>query len=397
MCLYGKFDAHIATCQVPVLIWIPTEYPIMAPYVCIDLESLQNSKIKASEYVDTNGTLYLPMLSSWDPETCNVFKLVHELSVVINEDPIIVSNLTNLEEQLPQLRLLETPLAIANTGSPALPPRPPKPPKETGPLHINSNTSNNDVPQIPSLPPRPHNGIAMDYAPTPSASVSPDIPPRPPLPTKPTEKHKSHEVPETPSGSHIETIASVFEQPDLIDSGTAPLEDPDYHQALQDLQRTLNELSSLDKNAATEAFRRREATIRNAIKQFESICEYESNTYDQLQKTAGENKQLVIEEIKKLDGEIKKGHKYLEQNMDVIDPNKLATTETVALNQLYELVAKDHAISDTIYALSKRMNRNIITLETFMKKIRDLARDQFLTREHTNKIILLLGPEKTEK
>ncbi|KAL0076313.1 Vps23 core domain-containing protein [Phycomyces blakesleeanus] len=59
---------------------------------------------------------------------------------------------------------------------------------------------------------------------------------------------------------------------------------------------------------------------------------------------------------------------------------------TVVYNQMFDLVADDNAVVDTIYYLSKALNSECIDLATFMKCTRSLAREQFMKRALLKKI-----------
>ncbi|KAF7732495.1 hypothetical protein EC973_003241 [Apophysomyces ossiformis] len=59
---------------------------------------------------------------------------------------------------------------------------------------------------------------------------------------------------------------------------------------------------------------------------------------------------------------------------------------TVVYNQMFELVADDNAIVDTIYYLAEALSSERIDLATFMKCTRSLAREQFMKRALMKKI-----------
>jgi len=61
------------------------------------------------------------------------------------------------------------------------------------------------------------------------------------------------------------------------------------------------------------------------------------------------------------------------------------------------IVAEDHAIEDTIYVLSKALDRDQIKLEPFMKHTRTLAREQFLKKALVVKISSHLAYNETKK
>ena len=48
---------------------------------------------------------------------------------------------------------------------------------------------------------------------------------------------------------------------------------------------------------------------------------------------------------------------------------------------LLELIVEDEALKDTIYALGHLLNEGTISLEVYLKKVRDLSRKQFVVRQ----------------
>jgi len=54
--------------------------------------------------------------------------------------------------------------------------------------------------------------------------------------------------------------------------------------------------------------------------------------------------------------------------------------------QMLELVAQNAAIEDALYHLDKALANNSVDLLVFLKKVRELAREQFMCAAHVNKI-----------
>ncbi|KAI7901444.1 Vps23 core domain-containing protein [Cokeromyces recurvatus] len=113
--------------------------------------------------------------------------------------------------------------------------------------------------------------------------------------------------------------------------------------------------------------------------------------------------ELCIEQEFRALNDIKDRLKYnnsiLEKGLKEIDPiiervNSMPDVQvdeticgtTVVANQLFELVADDNAISDTVYFLAKALNSERIDLATFMKYTRMLSREQFMKRALIKKI-----------
>ncbi|KAJ3046509.1 hypothetical protein HK097_000804, partial [Rhizophlyctis rosea] len=74
------------------------------------------------------------------------------------------------------------------------------------------------------------------------------------------------------------------------------------------------------------------------------------------------------------------------RGMPDVNPDELVVGRGAGVSQLFDLVADEYAIDDTIYCLSNAMNREVITLNLFMKHVRALARDQFMRRALIRKI-----------
>ncbi|ANB15598.1 ubiquitin-binding ESCRT-I subunit protein STP22 [Sugiyamaella lignohabitans] len=60
--------------------------------------------------------------------------------------------------------------------------------------------------------------------------------------------------------------------------------------------------------------------------------------------------------------------------------------ENIVFNQLYDVVCDDLAIEDTLYVLDKALDNGRVKLDTYLKHIRSLAREQFMKRALSNKI-----------
>ncbi|GAA6016601.1 hypothetical protein JCM11491_006011 [Sporobolomyces phaffii] len=82
-----------------------------------------------------------------------------------------------------------------------------------------------------------------------------------------------------------------------------------------------------------------------------------------------------------------------ERKGDGVDVDEIVCGSTVVYTQLLDLVAEDAALEDTIYALGRGLNSGTanIDLDQFLKRVRALAREQFIKRATINKILLGLA------
>ncbi|KAG0366172.1 hypothetical protein BGZ54_005719 [Gamsiella multidivaricata] len=64
---------------------------------------------------------------------------------------------------------------------------------------------------------------------------------------------------------------------------------------------------------------------------------------------------------------------------------------SVVHNQLFELVAEENAIEDTIYILGQALIQDKVELNVYMKHLRNLAREQFMKKALIKKVKTQLG------
>ncbi|BGP22669.1 ESCRT-I complex subunit TSG101 [Rhodotorula toruloides] len=76
-----------------------------------------------------------------------------------------------------------------------------------------------------------------------------------------------------------------------------------------------------------------------------------------------------------------------------VEVDEIVCGSTVVYTQLLDLVAEDAALEDTIYALGRGLNSGTanIDLDRFLKRVRLLAKEQFVIRATINKILLGLA------
>ncbi|SCZ97415.1 BZ3500_MvSof-1268-A1-R1_Chr4-2g07199 [Microbotryum saponariae] len=73
--------------------------------------------------------------------------------------------------------------------------------------------------------------------------------------------------------------------------------------------------------------------------------------------------------------------------------DEIVCSSTIVYKQLLDLITEDAALEDTIYHLGRGLNSDVakIDLDQFLKRVRSLARDQFIRRALINKILLGLA------
>merc|ERR1712032_1324655 len=105
----------------------------------------------------------------------------------------------------------------------------------------------------------------------------------------------------------------------------------------------------------------------------------EVDSLHSINKEVQESKEL-LEDTEKLAMECDEiqSKEFTRENIDEvveIDPSH---------KMLLELIIADEAIKDTVYALGHLLNEGNLSLEIYLKKIRDLSRKQFVIRQKIN-------------
>lgn len=92
-----------------------------------------------------------------------------------------------------------------------------------------------------------------------------------------------------------------------------------------------------------------------------------------------------IRRVMEMDGRLEKW--MAEQaSRPVIPVDDLVEAADPPSRQMLELVAENAAIEDALYHLDKALAKNSVDLQVFLKKVRELAREQLMCVAHVNKI-----------
>lgn len=408
LCLYGGIHIEQGL-DVPVLIWIPESYPIAKPLLFIDLELLgKDLQLATNESVEPDGRVHTRLLRQWNPQSANLFNVIQDLADMCNAiapiQPVTFSSTV-------------APGTTDAEKSPPVPPKPALPPKTTdNAIKFAGQTSSipgpNGIPKIPERMPLQNPTQETDTTIRPSkASINPTgngtMGP-PPLPEKPQQSNALHDqlrqlnLQEPPhhddhanpvqntQRTFVDAVPNEVPMVDLLDSmDEKPVSDA-YTQSLEKLKMTIHELSTLDQNYKKEQIESRIPQLQTAIKQFDDLYNHESEKLNWIKSSIIESRESLQKGIEDVDKETLLVEKFIAENGTTLDSNTVYTTEVPALDQLYTLVARDRALTDTIQVLARLLNCGALEFDAFIKKVRELARDQFMARLHIRKIIALL-------
>lgn len=364
LCLYGTLyrpqtqeDATIASNEVPILIWIDDKYPLEHPQCYVDMENIGDEwMVNVGKHIDSNGQIYLPFFQNWDDKDSqyNIINTIKELQIIINKEIL-------LRRKQP---LLPPKMKQPSSASPSLPSAPSVPPP---------------IPARSQFPVPTHQEVS------PSGSLSTPLPPPPPPPAPPIRPPQLEKKPQIATSP--QPVIDLMDN-DLL--STLSTGDSAHQTHIDELSQLLNELKLTEQDKINQVHHTRLPTIDEAIKKFQNTLIYENDNIQTIKSQLQVNKETITQRMKELDQlEMSWPQKYTMAGLDEDHP--LQITETLGLNQLYDLMSQDMALEDTIAILSELLNKNRITLDIFTRKIRDLAKQQFMIRLRIEKIYSLLN------
>ncbi|KAJ1970960.1 suppressor protein stp22 of temperature-sensitive alpha-factor receptor and arginine permease [Dimargaris xerosporica] len=195
-------------------------------------------------------------------------------------------------------------------------------------------------------------------------------PPNLPLPPVPQPGNESHD--------HID-LATLRTQLSLIDDDTASPAQKlvGFQVAVYDkLTERLDSFNKSMKHKTTHLL-----AINQHLNHGEELVEKEKRQLLSMQRKIENNI-----------GVLESKHEELQRQESIIeklpppDPTTIFRGKQPAYEQLFDLVADDNAIEDTIYYLGKALSLGKIELTLYLKLVRSLAHDQFMCRTLIQKI-----------
>lgn len=221
-----------------------------------------------------------------------------------------------------------------------------------------------------------------------TSSLEPQLtgpPPRPPLPPQlhtqppvyaPTPISSTHvsrrpidimDLPDQANGINEHEL-SAHGTPNSISS---PLEagsppklppNPQKMQALESLKGAMTDITHRHEQSMINENDARLLQSAEALSWMEKAVNNEAVELDRIITSSKENESILRSRIMQAHSVIDDACQRPQPNIDDV-----VCAETVVYNQLYDLITEDHAIDDTIYVLSKALEKDRINLDTFLK------------------------------
>ena len=362
--------------EIPILVWVPLEFPRVPPKLSIDMELCRDKslKLKLSPYVDSQGNVNIPSWSLRQGQSTGQYSITYGIQEFIQLVDLGYIGFIKEREST------STSVPTSTSNKPPLPDKPPLPPKPPG-KHVSTSPTQ---PAQPLSTSQTQLTTASPIAPI-SKPIQAPVPPAIPErtykhgPKIPTRAKQQQQEPKTKSTAP----PSI---PDFVDSvATAPNGEPTSklrQQILRDFAQLVNELRVTETHKVETEVTQRKRAIEDAISQFKERLNY--------QKQAAQYMHDNVELVKtRLQDEMKMITDFKNSRLDSLgnpDPDDIAICDVKAIEQMYDLVSRDSALTDAIKLCYDLLNKGLVELELYIKETRRLAREQFLVRVHIRKI-----------
>lgn len=372
--------------NIPVSIWVLDTHPHNPPMVYVKPTSTM--QIKPGRYVDANGKVDMPVIRDWRHPTSDLLSLVQILTFTFGEECPVFSRSQNRPSNPPMAYPGQTPYPSHPGGGPRMqqPPYPPAAGPAPGsgypgypPYPQPSNFPTPGNTPYPGYPPASQNSA---YPPYPPASTNPPYPSHPPGPPSyppsstaapgyPPAPYPSSQLPYPPATSN--SGPSVNNGPQITPGGTVTEADirASLLSAVEDKMRRRLKETFAQAQAEMDVLTKTQSDLNAGKVKLETIIsdlEKEKNDIER-------NTQLLREK----NAEVKEGIQKMEGNQTV-DIDEAVVTTAPLYRQLVDAFAEEQAIEDAIYYLGEGLRKNVIELESFLKRVRDLSRKQFFLR-----------------
>uniref|UniRef100_A0A0B7A2X0 UEV domain-containing protein n=1 Tax=Arion vulgaris TaxID=1028688 RepID=A0A0B7A2X0_9EUPU len=368
--------------NIPITIWILDTHPHNPPMVFIKPTSTM--QIKPGRYVDANGKVEMPYVREWRHPTSHLLGLVRILTATFGEECPVFSRASG-PIRPPGITFPSQPPYTANQGGMPMPAMSypassgsggPGYPSASYPAYPSSGSYPNiGNPPYPSYSqPVQNSGYPPPY---PSNTANPPYPSsqpqRPSGYTAPSGSYPSSQFNSHLPYQSVVNNVGAGERPQFIPGGTVTEADlrASLLSAVEDKMRRRMRETFAQAQAEMDVLSKTQKDLSDGKQKLEKIVSDLEKEKVEISKN--------IQMLQEKDKEVKDAIKKMEGQQD-LDIDDAVITTTPLYRQLVDAFAEEQAIEDAIYYLGEALRKNVIELESFLKRVRELSRKQFMLR-----------------
>ncbi|KAK7960933.1 UEV domain-containing protein [Apiospora saccharicola] len=378
------------TYRFPISIWVPHAYPREAPLAYVT--PTESMMVRPGQHVDPQGRIYHPYLVGWlefwDKSSILDFLAILR-DVFAKEPPVIARQQQPIPPQpeqstatpppVPPLpaELSRTPL---HTQSPAVGDRPPPPPPKgsDAPQVVPGQAINAaDGPPLPPLPHEASSSIPSSQPPTSNPLLNPATKGHRNLAKPPHPQQQMHQPPIQPQ-MKPPPPPDIMDEPLTLSLPSPSNIPPPPIPPNPEKDALLRQLASTLYSHRMRARQQNESSLAGLTAQRNAML------------AAAQNLQCDASNLAPLSAMLSSNTSILQSSLQEADHapgiDELLVAPTVVGNQLYDVIAEERTLGDTIFMLGRAVERGRVAPAVFAKTVRSLAREQYLKKALARKI-----------
>jgi ESCRT-I complex subunit TSG101 len=318
ICLDGTIPVTFrdATYNIPIGIFISDNHPFEAPLCYV--RPTRDMTIKTSRHVDGSGRVYLPYLSDWNRNTSDILSTIQVMQIVFGQMCPVYQKAKGYD------------------------------------------TTPNNVAMPPALPTTyyPNNTSVGGSSTNSGPSTGSITMPTPPTPVYP---FSSQQEPYSPT-SQTQTTGTITEE-HIRASLLSAVEDRLKYRMKEKIHQIQDEIEVLKKTSND---------LNRGKMQLDDMKTRMAQEIESL--TAAKQK------LSELDDQLQEFIVKYDKEGEEIDPDEVYGPTQPLYKQLLDAFAEENAVVDAIYYTGEGLRKGKISLEVFLKNVRDLSRRQFMLR-----------------
>ncbi|KAI0210696.1 hypothetical protein LSAT2_004542 [Lamellibrachia satsuma] len=335
LCLDGTIPVPYKgnTYNIPICLWLMDTHPYNPPMVFVKPTS--SMMLKTGRHIDATGRVYLPYLHEWKHPQADLIGLFQVLVIIFGEDPPVYSKV-------------------------AAPPRPAYPPStQDGNMLYPAPGGAMPVPYPPSAgyPNQPATSSGAYPRPPWMGSTQQNYPYQGGYPPYPSTQSYAAQT-----GAHTSAAGVQLSEEQIHASLLSAVKDK--------LKRRALDVSSQGQ-AELETLRRTQDDLNKGKTTLEQMLQ-------RLEKEQSDVERSIML-LQEKDEEIQQVIQKMENRGDV-NVDEAVIPSAPLYKQLLNTFAEEQAIEDALYYLSDALQRGVIDVDQFLKKVRELSRKQYMLR-----------------
>lgn len=272
--------------------------------------------IKTSKHVDGSGRVYLPYLSEWNRNTSDILGLIHIMIIVFGQMCPVYQKTKEYETTPTNVAMPSLPTSFYPTGT-----------------NIGSGSNSSPI----------------------TSSIS--------MPTPPSPLYPFSSQPQPQPYSASSTATGTITEEHIRASLLSAVEDRLKFRLKERVHQIQDEIESLKKTSLD---------LNRGKQQLDEMKTRMSKEVVELTEAKAK--------LQELDDQLQEFIDKYDKEGEEINPDEVYGPTQPLYKQLLESFAEENALVDAIYYTNEGLRKGVITLDVFLKNIRELSRQQFMKR-----------------